>query len=1156
MPHSDPTLTPLLRFMKKHHPCVDALAIIYMATNKVARAPRLVAGLVAYGLLLGAHAQDTAADDDTIFDLSPFEVESAGDIGYLSTNAISGTRLNMPIRDIPMSLEVINTEFIRDIGATDFKESLAYSAGVFTEVFVNTTGAGPASGDRSPSSSAGVGDERNNAISIRGFNAPFQMRMGFRIGTFIGVGGGATSQGGGGRGGFTLGSLVDSVNVERNEVVRGPGALLYGLGVISGIVNVMPNRPLDKARTTISTTAGSDGLWRAAFDTTGPLLRASQSRFGQLNYRAMFSWQEQGDWTEFHHQDRSYGAFQLDWRPVRSLKIFAEYQAGTARFEGNGARTLRSASEWTDPFGRPYTNEFGESNEWGRDTFAGRYPDIWDPAKWPEIWNQPLPPATTAGIAPLSGPFMPRNARITGPDPFYERTEWSTIVNAQWTPTANLAFNVGYYYTEQDIHEFSLNAFVIRDRFGLVQLNPAAYNYERIPSDYVFRLLKPQEERLLDRVEYRAIGTYWTNQPAWAASEQIRGEVNYRLETPFLFDSVARHSLLVGIHNIRDEAYLPVGPTPFNQIIRELDFVANTQAKIGINDDGDGFKVRSFYDWMTPIRYEGEPIVRGAADYFDTTLWYNGLYAVYQGQLFQDKLTVIGGLRHDRYQAKEARWTRADYNPDQVRTGTMGEPYYNFDQAVKVSTGSFGLSYSFSDALSMYAVISEGVIPNTGLRDGNGLAIEPEQTFSKEIGFKFDLRKGKISGTISVFQIDRENAVWAYANAPAPGKWEGGRFPFQGNSLILDPELKLKGAPINYGFSYQLYFRDKLNDPVEGARWRQKLGITRHPLFGTLLVPFNNPRLVDGQLIGNPAPGVVQILQPGSMNQPDAAITNDFRPYIFITYDQIKSDPELKAIADQALEDFASGNHPDNINPIFYGVLQDGISGFNASANAGGNVTFEEQSIGFDGQLIFTPNENLQFIVSFAHIKREASSAFNLAQAADYRFPELQPFGTEYDIWVRDFGAEAFADPTDPTTLQGGIKGKSLFFGSENTANVWGKYSFTEGRLRGFSVGLGLRYASGARTSIPIGGANMAINRYSTPDTEDLYQVNSALMYNRRFERFDLRLALNIYNLLNKKELYTEVTYQNTNFPELTETRRSRVYLTPINFRLSATISF
>ncbi|MCH6257842.1 VWA domain-containing protein [Puniceicoccaceae bacterium K14] len=67
---------------------------------------------------------------DDIFELSPFEVGASDDLGWRSTNSSAGTSLNTSIKDIPISIEVITSEFLEDIGANDFDDALSYSAGM------------------------------------------------------------------------------------------------------------------------------------------------------------------------------------------------------------------------------------------------------------------------------------------------------------------------------------------------------------------------------------------------------------------------------------------------------------------------------------------------------------------------------------------------------------------------------------------------------------------------------------------------------------------------------------------------------------------------------------------------------------------------------------------------------------------------------------------------------------------------------------------------------------------------------------------------------------------------------------------------------------------------------------------------------------------
>ncbi|MEO7598883.1 MAG: hypothetical protein ABIV50_08120, partial [Opitutus sp.] len=95
--------------------------------------PRLCALLLWGALISSASAQtpSATANDAEPVRLSEFRVDASKDRGYVATNSISGTRLNTAIKDLPIPIEVITSEFIRDIGATDLKEALAFSSGIY-----------------------------------------------------------------------------------------------------------------------------------------------------------------------------------------------------------------------------------------------------------------------------------------------------------------------------------------------------------------------------------------------------------------------------------------------------------------------------------------------------------------------------------------------------------------------------------------------------------------------------------------------------------------------------------------------------------------------------------------------------------------------------------------------------------------------------------------------------------------------------------------------------------------------------------------------------------------------------------------------------------------------------------------------------------------
>ncbi len=63
----------------------------------------------------------TVAKEEAIL-LSPFEVSSAKDTGYLASQTLSGTRLNTKIEDTGVAETIITPDFMRDLGLTSLDE--------------------------------------------------------------------------------------------------------------------------------------------------------------------------------------------------------------------------------------------------------------------------------------------------------------------------------------------------------------------------------------------------------------------------------------------------------------------------------------------------------------------------------------------------------------------------------------------------------------------------------------------------------------------------------------------------------------------------------------------------------------------------------------------------------------------------------------------------------------------------------------------------------------------------------------------------------------------------------------------------------------------------------------------------------------------------
>ncbi|WP_175492688.1 TonB-dependent siderophore receptor [Methylocapsa palsarum] len=175
---------------------------------------------------------------------------------YVLEDATTGTKTDTPIMDTPLNVQVITQQVLRDQQVITLDQALQNVSGV-------TVSQGP----------GGTGGTQNayNAIVLRGFATNNYFRDGFRVDT--------------GDGGFSQ----QMANVASVEVLKGPAAVLYGLGEPGGIVNIITKEPLNTPYFAATQQIGSFANFRTTFDATGPV-----TQDGAFLYRMNMSYQNNG----------------------------------------------------------------------------------------------------------------------------------------------------------------------------------------------------------------------------------------------------------------------------------------------------------------------------------------------------------------------------------------------------------------------------------------------------------------------------------------------------------------------------------------------------------------------------------------------------------------------------------------------------------------------------------------------------------------------------------------------------------------------------------------------------------------------------------------------------------------------------------------------
>jgi len=218
-------------------------------------------------------------------ELPAVEVVGRTESGTYHSSDASGTRTELPLRELPQSVRMITRQAMDDLGATRVDDVLDYVGGVSRQNNFGGLWDNIAIRGLPGNENTGMGMLLNGFASNRGFNAP-----------------------------------RDLAGVERIEFLKGPAAALYGASEPGGTLNVVSKRPLWKPAHAIEAYGGNYGLWRGALDSTGPI-------GGSFAYRLNLAAEQRDSFRDHIHTRREVAAPAFTWRvgPDTFLEYVGEY---------------------------------------------------------------------------------------------------------------------------------------------------------------------------------------------------------------------------------------------------------------------------------------------------------------------------------------------------------------------------------------------------------------------------------------------------------------------------------------------------------------------------------------------------------------------------------------------------------------------------------------------------------------------------------------------------------------------------------------------------------------------------------------------------------------------------------------------------------------
>lgn len=923
-------------------------------------------------------------EEEQTYQLSPFTVTTDKDKGYKATNTTSGTRLNTAIKDLPMPIEVITEQFIRDTGSKDLRESLRYSAGIQLQSqndWGTTQGWAATTPGRinNPEGSTGTADQTR--VKIRGFLTEASLRDGFR-----------------------RQNSTDSVNLSRVEVIRGPSSLLYGVGNFGGVVNYLVKQPSNKAGGEISFGVGSYNQMRGTLDYTGPVSDT-------VAYRLTAAYQSKDDYTDFNQENHYFVAPIVTWQPFKDTKVTFDAEFGEQDRSGIGFKGLRATRSG-------FVNDSAAYN---------------------------------AGFT-VPGNNDPRTFRWSGPDTFNNSKAYNVLLKLEQKLAENLYFNLGYNNSS-----FSYDQLDVSASFQ----NPGTSTPAWARGTVTYVPIQNGQSGFPTGPQTATIGYQWNLSDEHDNHEQIRADLTYKLD---LFQDSKwlklGNTFLLGLNYTNERYESSIRGTPYDR-----NMFKNPQDASPFKY---GFQADNTPDHVMTDLFHQVNKVKDAA-----------LYAVYQGKLLDEWVTLIAGARKDR------SWNKFwHYNPQwgadhaSHNQGYDALPVEQYGEPSKDTTYQYGIDVRLTrnGSLSLYAMKAESSLPNyDGAKDFNGNVIKAALGEDKEIGLKFDLLEGRVSGTISKFEITRTRVGIGNPGGIWWAPTDTGTSNFNPSKNIVYQINDLN--PVNNGWNGAVV--------ASTAQWNAAVAA------GTVYQATNSAGNTNWYVNASSATGAA--FMDSIFSNVLALKQTGWWGWIYNTDN----------LTNSAFLDYNGGSPP--------------------GPTGGRSVPLgSDESTGWDAQILLSPTDNLQIALSWAHVEKKVLKASGWIK---YPYPQ-----DRWAIWYApidwaDGGTPAsarFGDVNDTSTHKSFGDGLTLDGTPKNQGSAWVNYNFAkDSSFKGLSIGGGVVY-EGPGVIYPtfFSQPKDAQGNVIFLSTKSKKMFNAMARYEFKVRGRDASVQLNIDNVTNNTDYY------------------------------------
>lgn len=534
--------------------------------------------------------------------------------------------------------------------------------------------------------------------------------------------------------------LLTTWNIDQVEVVKGPAAIFFGAVRPGGIINYVTKKPvLGNTFTDVKVMTGSDDYYQGE-------LQHNQVLTDKLAMRVGIGGIDSGGDRDMQYKHESYAGLSFLWRPTPNQQLILDLETiGREQFYLNvyGGRILTNSKYFLNPAAMGAVNS--SNSRYNKTTAAQTSTRNW-------LNDNGFASAATFDMyAPYLGGHS-KGYTVAMANDAVQRMESKTVdLDYLLKIRDNLVFQSTFNYA-------------FDDAYGI----QTADGDTRVFADGTMRF------RVEEFINVRH-------------SKMLHNKLTYRTEWLGI-----KHTLQLG----QDFQYVRFSrPGYLNSANQYNDSPGNTGSA-----SSNPYVINYTPGVSAPVNLR--QIITASGQTFNITRerWEEnyGYFFVDQMQMFQDRLFVLAGARYNKFTG-DIKYTRPVSNSSKSPTGPGGLVDYDVVGSKGGWTPQVGFLGKVTSMFSLFGTYSNSIEPNFQL-DADGVSSEPVESTSWDLGVKTELMKGRLTGTLAYYDINRTNLAYRDSAREAAT----GRSPY----FIFGNEEASEGIEIDVNWSptdnYQL----------------------------------------------------------------------------------------------------------------------------------------------------------------------------------------------------------------------------------------------------------------------------------------------------------------------------------------------------------------